>query len=169
MPRTSQHHREIDTNNTRGLRSASWDEVLCGQAVEQWSNWGLVAPGVANGQSDIKFTKLEFGRPLDIAQQFEPDEGYTGLIQMVIFEVNDRGLIGYPTKDGHRYCCTKDLVSKTKCNLERLIVQVGTLTTQASPVAQAASNLSRNAFYATLFTFLKAYLLPKLASGQPAI
>lgn len=97
------------------------------QAVAQWSDWGLVAPGVANGQSDIKFTKLEFGRPLDVAQQFEPDEGYTGLIQMVIFEVNDRRLIGYPTKDGHRYCCTKDLVSKTKCNLERLIVQVSSL------------------------------------------
>ena len=48
----------------------------------------------------------------------------TGLIQAVIFEVNDRDLIGYPTPTGYRYCCTKELVSKTKCFQDRLIYQV---------------------------------------------
>ena len=47
-----------------------------------------------------------------------------GLIQAVIFEVNDRDLIGYPTPSGYRYCCTKELVPKTKCFQDRLIYQV---------------------------------------------
>ena len=47
-----------------------------------------------------------------------------GLIQAVIFEVNDRDLIGYPTPAGYRYCCTKELVPKTKCFQDRLIYQV---------------------------------------------
>jgi hypothetical protein len=98
--------------------------VLPAQALSKWGNWGMIAPGVANGQSEIKFTKLEFARPADIAAQFEPDEGFTGLVQAVIFEVNDRGLIGYPTKTGHRYCCAKDMVSKTKCSRDRLIYSV---------------------------------------------
>ncbi|KAK9818476.1 hypothetical protein WJX74_008461 [Apatococcus lobatus] len=91
------------------------------EALEKWGNWGQIAPGVANGQSEIKFTKLEFARPESLANQFEPDEGFTGLIQAVIFEVNDRNRIGYPTSQGYRYCCTKELVPKTKCSLERLI------------------------------------------------
>ena len=32
-------------------------------------------------------------------------------------------MIGYPTPAGYRYCCTKDLVSKTKCHQDRLIYQ----------------------------------------------
>jgi hypothetical protein len=47
-----------------------------------------------------------------------------GLIQAVVFEVNDRDLIGYPTPTGYRYCCTKELVPKTKCFQDRLIYQV---------------------------------------------
>ena len=137
------------------------------QALEKWGNWGQIAPGVSNGQSEIKFTKLEFARPETVAAQFDPDEGFTGvcamlplriqgdplhpatlpqgagstnalllhaqtvvlgpfagLIQAVIFEVNDRDLIGYPTPTGYRYCCTKELVPKTKCFQDRLIYQV---------------------------------------------
>ena len=44
--------------------------------------------------------------------------------QAVIFEVGDRNLIGYPTPLGYRYCCTKDIVPKTKCYQDHLIVQV---------------------------------------------
>ena len=43
--------------------------------------------------------------------------------QAVIFEVGDRDLIGHPTPSGYRYCCTKDLVAKTKCHQDRLIYQ----------------------------------------------
>ena len=50
------------------------------QALEKWGNWGQIAPGVSNGQSEIKFTKLEFARPEPVAAQFDPDEGFTGLV-----------------------------------------------------------------------------------------
>ncbi|KAK9820340.1 hypothetical protein WJX72_009196 [[Myrmecia] bisecta] len=93
------------------------------EALEKWGNWGQIAPGVSNGQSEIKFTKLEFARPESVASQYEPDEGFTGLIQAVIFEVNDRDRIGFPTPQGYRYCCTKELVSKTKCFQDRLIIK----------------------------------------------
>ena len=43
--------------------------------------------------------------------------------QAVIFEVGDRDLIGHATAAGTRYCCTKELVSKTKCHQDRLIYQ----------------------------------------------
>ena len=49
------------------------------QALEKWGNWGQIAPGVSNGQSEIKFTKLEFARPEPVAAQFDPDEGFTGV------------------------------------------------------------------------------------------
>lgn len=35
---------------------------------------------MSNGQSEIKFTKLEFARPEPVAAQFDPDEGFTGLV-----------------------------------------------------------------------------------------
>lgn len=52
------------------------------QAIEKWGTWGQVAPGVRNGQSEIKLSKLEFSRPAAIAEQFEADEGFTGLVQV---------------------------------------------------------------------------------------
>ena len=94
------------------------------QAIQKWGTWGEIAPGVSNGQSEIKFTKLEFARPHAIASQYDPTERYTGLIQAVLFEVTDRNLIGYPTSSGYRYCCTKELVSMTKCHQDRLIYEV---------------------------------------------
>ncbi|KAK9846593.1 hypothetical protein WJX81_007332 [Elliptochloris bilobata] len=94
------------------------------EALEKWGNWGQPgAPALDNGQSEIKFTKLEFSRPRSVASQYGPDDGYTGLIQAVLFEVNDRDLIGHPTPGGYRYCCTKELVPKTKCFQDRLIYQ----------------------------------------------
>ena len=66
-----------------------------------------------------------------------------GLIQAVIFEVNDRDLIGYPTPTGYRYCCTKELVPKTKCFQDRLIYQVCLFDANAClvPVDEAAKCL----------------------------
>lgn len=97
------------------------------QARKNWADFGQVAPGVSNGQSEVRIDKLEFHRPRSVASQYGPDEGWTGLIQAVIFEVNDRDKIGYSAPDGYRYCCTKELVPKTKCHLNRLIYKVEAL------------------------------------------
>ena len=45
-------------------------------------------------------------------------------MQAVVFEVKDRHMVGYASPNGYRYCCTKELVSKTKCHQDRLILQV---------------------------------------------
>eukprot|EP00891_Asterochloris_glomerata_P000521 jgi/Astpho2/521/Aster-03556 len=102
-----------------------YDGQLFYQALNKWGSWGYVAPGINNGQSEVNLHKLEFHRSASAAQAFEPDEHYTGLIQAVLFEVNDRDKIGYPTPQGYRYCCTKELVSKTACHIDRLIVKEG--------------------------------------------
>lgn len=118
-----------------GPCSAGWQYTVaaltsllqCKQARKNWADFGQVAPGVSNGQSEIRIDKLEFHRPRNVASQYGPDEGWTGLIQAVIFEVNDRDKIGYSAPDGYRYCCTKELVPKTKCHLNRLIYKVPSL------------------------------------------
>ena len=79
---------------------------------------------MANGHSEVRLDMLEFRRPASVANQYGSDEGWTGLIQAVIFEVNDRDKIGYLSPEGYNYCCVKDLVPKTKCHLNRLIYQV---------------------------------------------
>ena len=45
-------------------------------------------------------------------------------VQAVVFEVKDRHMVGYASPNKYRYCCTKELVSKTKCHQDRLILQV---------------------------------------------
>ncbi|KAL3156990.1 hypothetical protein ABBQ38_001244 [Trebouxia sp. C0009 RCD-2024] len=95
------------------------------EALKTWADFGQVAPGVSNGQSEIRIDKLEFHRPRNVASQYGSDEGWTGLVQAVVFEVNDRDKIGYSSPAGYRYCCTKELVPKTKCHLNRLIYQEG--------------------------------------------
>lgn len=100
------------------------------QALQKWADFGQVAPGVANGQSEVRLDRLEFHRPSNVANQYGPEEGWTGLIQAVIFEVNDREKIGYSSPQGYRYCCVKELVPKTKCHLDRLIYQVSVALAQ---------------------------------------
>jgi hypothetical protein len=95
------------------------------EALEKYGNWGQIAPGVANGQSEITFNKLQFHRPASVASQYTPDEGFTGLVQAVIFEVKDRDKIGFPTPQGYRYCCDKEIAKKTKCYQDRLIYKEG--------------------------------------------
>ena len=55
--------------------------LITWQALEKWGNWGQPGgPALSNGQSEIKFTKLEFKRPRSIANQYGPDDGYTGAL-----------------------------------------------------------------------------------------
>ena len=64
------------------------------QALEKWGNWGQPGtPALANGQSEIKFTKLEFARPHAVANQYAPDEGYTGELPRRL-----QGLYSYPCR-----------------------------------------------------------------------
>ena len=52
-------------------------------------------------------------------------DGDTGLVEVLVFEVQDRELIGHVMDDGsRRFCCTADLASKIRCKKDRLIVKV---------------------------------------------
>ena len=48
-----------------------------------------------NGQSQIQFTQLRFLRPAQVARQFQPDEGYTGLVQASC-DLSGRGAASWP-------------------------------------------------------------------------
>mmetsp|Transcript_1135 Transcript_1135/g.2014 ORF Transcript_1135/g.2014 Transcript_1135/m.2014 type:complete len:521 (-) Transcript_1135:1470-3032(-) len=104
----------------RGGREGMWESKS--EAVDEW---GTVAKGINNGKSYIRFSKVQFFRPPSIAAEYGSTDGDTGLVQAVVFEVHDRDRIGYTTADGmtRRYCCTKELVAKTRCYPGRLIVQ----------------------------------------------
>ena len=46
------------------------------------------------------------------------------VLQAVVFEENNKHLLGHPTPLGYRCCCTQDIVPETKCYQDHLIVQV---------------------------------------------
>ena len=48
------------------------------QAIEKWGTWGQIAPGVDNGQSEIKLTKLEFPGPRRSRRSTSPTRGSRG-------------------------------------------------------------------------------------------
>jgi len=101
-----------------------------------FSDWGVKRPaGLANGKSYIRFNKVAFRRSLeDVSEQEEEDENttnnnennnnYSGVVQAVVFEVNDRDLVGYVTEDGgRRYCCDEALAKTSGCSPGRVIVR----------------------------------------------
>ena len=108
------------------------------------SDWGVKRPaGLANGKSYIRFNKVAFRRSLeDVSEEEEEEEeentttnnnnnnnddennNYSGLVQAVVFEVNDRDLVGYVTEDGgRRYCCDEALAKTSGCSPGRVIVR----------------------------------------------
>ncbi|CAL6317453.1 unnamed protein product [Bathycoccus prasinos] len=107
------------------------------------SDWGVKRPaGLANGKSYIRFNKVAFRRSLENVSEEEEEEeentttnnnnnnnddennNYSGLVQAVVFEVNDRDLVGYVTEDGgRRYCCDEALAKTSGCSPGRVIVR----------------------------------------------
>ena len=51
------------------------------QAQEKWGTWGRPAGPVDNGLSEVRFAQLSFSRPVSVARHYEPNEGYTGIVQ----------------------------------------------------------------------------------------
>ena len=54
--------------------------LCCTQATENWGYWGMIRPGVDNGQSRVALTDLKFSRPAEVANKYRPNEGFTGLV-----------------------------------------------------------------------------------------
>ncbi|KAK9101570.1 hypothetical protein Scep_025000 [Stephania cephalantha] len=66
--------------------------------------------GLGSGDSFIRFEKVAFRRPKEAAQSA------SGLIQAIVFEVEDRDLIGGSAYGGQRaVCCTPDLAKQGFC------------------------------------------------------
>ena len=102
-----------------------------------FSDWGVKRPaGLANGKSYIRFNKVAFRRSVeDVSEEEEEadenknnanndNDEYSGVVQAVVFEVNDRDLVGYVTEDGgRRYCCDEALAKTSGCSPGRVIVR----------------------------------------------
>ena len=82
-----------------------------------------MAGGVRNGLSYVMFDNVAFHRT--DTKGLRADQGDTGKVQVLLFDVKDRDLIGYmrPNLNIRQYCCTEDLVDKTRCQPNTLIVQ----------------------------------------------
>lgn len=88
---------------------------------------------VSDGNSYIRLTELEFKRPKKVSKAYRMLDGDTGLVEALVFEVQDRELIGHVMDDGsRRFCCSEDLASKIRCKKDRVIVKV-TRTQRSRP------------------------------------
>lgn len=78
--------------------------------------------GLNDGQSRIKMSDLVFVRPPNARERHAADAGFTGLVEIVIYEHSQEPLIGFVTEEGLRYCCTEEWSMKTKCQVGRLYI-----------------------------------------------
>ncbi|CAN6451437.1 unnamed protein product [Victoria cruziana] len=77
---------------------------------------------VANGESYIRFEKVTFRRTQESAKLHSNTDGNTGLVQAVVFEVEDRETIGGSAYGGQRaVCCTPDLAKLGACTQGEVI------------------------------------------------
>eukprot|EP00270_Netrium_digitus_P002467 TRINITY_DN12799_c0_g1_i1.p1 TRINITY_DN12799_c0_g1~~TRINITY_DN12799_c0_g1_i1.p1 ORF type:complete len:534 (+),score=153.32 TRINITY_DN12799_c0_g1_i1:163-1764(+) len=98
-------------------------EGMTASTPEAVAHWLAVAKGLANGKSYIRFDHLKFQRPVEEATE-APLSGPTGLVEALLFEVNDRGRVGYTSLSGTRlFCCSPELVKKTGCNPGHVIIK----------------------------------------------
>lgn len=85
--------------------------------------WNTAAPGVSNGESYVRFDRVRFHRPASVASRFDAGGAETGLVEAVLFELNDHDRVGFVDPAGYtRYCCAEDLVESTGCVPGRVIV-----------------------------------------------
>ena len=85
--------------------------------------WSTAAPGVSNGESYVRFDRVRFNRPASVASRFDAGGAETGLVEAVLFELNDHDRVGFVDPAGYtRFCCAEDLVESTGCVPGRLIV-----------------------------------------------
>ena len=88
---------------------------------------------VSDGLSYIRLAELEFKRTQKASKAYRMMDGDTGLVEALIFEVQDRELIGHVMDDGSRlFCCTADLASKIRCRKDRLIIKARQTMLEAS-------------------------------------
>ena len=84
--------------------------------------WSTAAPGVSNGESYVRFDRVRFNRPASVASRFDAGGAETGLVEAVLFELNDHDRVGFVDPAGYtRFCCAEDLVESTGCVPGRLL------------------------------------------------
>jgi hypothetical protein len=98
-----------------------------------------VSKQVSDGRSFIRASKVVFERPEAVARKYRELDGETGVVETVVFEVQDRELVGHVQEDGsRRFCCTPQLASRILCTPGRLILKPqpkkGRLTPWVQPV-----------------------------------
>ncbi|XP_031490547.1 uncharacterized protein LOC116257724 [Nymphaea colorata] len=80
------------------------------------------ASAIANGESYIRFEKITFKRTKNSAKLHSNTDDNTGLVQVVVFEVDDRESIGGSVYGGQRaVCCTPDLGKIGACTQGEII------------------------------------------------
>lgn len=54
--------------------------------------------GTSDGRSIIKMSDLFFKRPKESAENYTQGDGFTGLVEVVVFERSQQDLIGYASE-----------------------------------------------------------------------
>lgn len=112
--------RRNETSDEKMSDDDSWLPLL-----QEQNGMHVVQRQVSDGRSFIRLAKVEFHRNPKVAGKYRDLDGDTGLVEVLVFEVGERDLIGHVMDDGsRRFCCTADLAPKIRCKENHLIVKV---------------------------------------------
>ena len=97
-------------------------------AIPYLSSWNTPAPGIANGESYIRFSRVRFDRPSALAERHAGEgNDATGVVQAVVFELGDVDRVGFADEStgATRYCCTPEVADRLACVPGRVVVRPG--------------------------------------------
>lgn len=96
-------------------------------------------------------------RPAEEASIYKANDGQTGLVQALLFDVRDRNRVGYVSSGrGRHFCCSPELVGRTGCTVGKLIV---------SPTSGDNEVISRLSRFLLKITELNSVLLCPVAQS----
>ena len=87
-------------------------------AIPYLSSWNTPAPGIANGESYIRFSRVRFDRPSALAERHAGEgNDATGVVQAVVFELGGVDRVGFADEStgATRYCCTPEVADRLAC------------------------------------------------------
>ena len=113
-----------------GMRSTRISQNKTDEIIERWVEHPAsgMSKHSTDGFSYIKFDDLKFIRTKDKADKYKAKKykkKKTGLVQVLIFEVNNLYEVGHISEDKktHTLCCTSELAPIIGCKKDSLILQ----------------------------------------------
>ena len=113
-----------------GMRATRINQNRTDEIIEKWLDHPAsgMSKHATDGLSYIRFSDLKFIRSKSVADKYKGKKHKkkkTGLVQILIFEVNNLYEVGHiePKTKKHTLCCTKELSEQLGCTKDSIILQ----------------------------------------------